>query len=398
MNCLVLYNNSYPKGMAMANRLKLYAEAVALEGHKFVVLPKLSNGSITPETKFENHFYYTINTNSIFDRIPFFNRFFGWYSFLLYLIHLGKKKNEYDVYWSIGFSWLEVILFKVVLKTTNKPLIVELNEFPNSVIASRLQFNFINNIKRFLLVHLAYPKLDGFVVISEKLHEFADKYKSAKAKIIKIPILVDVNKFDLSDNTIEKRFEQFIIFHAGTLTEEKDGIFEVFEAIGKVVSTKFPQLKFVLSNKTTLPHVINGIDKIIEKYNMKDNIVFHNYLTNEEIHNYLKTCSLVIINKPDTLRNSYNFSTKLGECMGFGIPIITTPVGEANKYLKDNVNVYIINSTNVEQIVSRIIDVFENKSKSIEMGNNAYQTSKDFFDYTNYGNKLVSFFKSLNEV
>lgn len=396
MKLLILFDNSYPEGMAMANRLKLYAKAlVSVDVHVTILAGKSNTDPQYKQKEFEGHYYYNIKSFHSLKRIPILNKLFYWINKLPLYSHLFKNICKYDVVWSIGYSWFSILIFSIICKINRKKIIIELNELPHSIIASRLQSNFTNGIKRSLLFHVSYPRIDGFVVISKKLELLATNYKNKKAKILKIPILIDTSQFKKEENLVSSRFTSPYIFHAGTLTEEKDGILQVFEAFAQVASKQYPQLKFILSNKITLPNVINKINKIIFDYNVNENIIFNNHIKQEVLDLHLKSCSLVIINKPQNHRNEYNFSTKLGECMNYGIPIITTPVGEAMEYLKDRENAHIVNSTDVNEITKRIIEILENPSNAIKLGNSARITAISEFDYRLYSMKLRNFLENL---
>ncbi|MFY8019573.1 MAG: glycosyltransferase, partial [Bacteroidia bacterium] len=105
--------------------------------------------------------------------------------------------------------------------------------------------------------------------------------------------------------------------------------------------------------------------------------------------------TLVIINKPDNKRNSYNFATKLGEYMSYGIPIISTPVGEAAKYFEDRKNAHVVNSTDVDALVERISEILDNPTAAVELGNMGRKTATENFDFRLYSKELINFFSSL---
>jgi glycosyltransferase involved in cell wall biosynthesis len=118
-------------------------------------------------------------------------------------------------------------------------------------------------------------------------------------------------------------------------------------------------------------------------------------MDNEEYHWHLKNCSFVIINKPNNLRNSYNFATKLGEYMSYGSPIITTTVGESKQYLIDGENAYCLKDDSVECIIEKINELLGNQSRAIEIGIKSYETAISNFHYQKYALKLSNFLENL---
>jgi glycosyltransferase involved in cell wall biosynthesis len=133
----------------------------------------------------------------------------------------------------------------------------------------------------------------------------------------------------------------------------------------------------------------------MDKYGIKENVIFHNHLSKEQMDENLRRCTLVIINKPDNKRNSYNFATKLGEYMSYGIPIISSDVGDSKLYLQDGVNSLIVPSTDVDGLVEKIGYILDNPDEAIRIGNNGRATAVRSFDYLLYSSSLRQFFRDL---
>ena len=93
--------------------------------------------------------------------------------------------------------------------------------------------------------------------------ELANRYKKARAQVLKIPIMVDFEKYFLPDRSSEAQVPY--IFHSGTLLEQKDGILGIVEAFG-IASQKTPfPIKFISTgNKDQSPHKV-AINKLIKK-------------------------------------------------------------------------------------------------------------------------------------
>ena len=176
-----------------------------------------------------------------------------------------------------------------------------------------------------------------------------------------------------------------MIFHAGTLTLEKDGIVTVFEAIGLAMQKSEKNIRFVLSNYRTLPKIKHQIEAILDKYGMREKVVFNDFMKKADLEDTFRSSSLVIINKPDNYRNRYNFSTKLGECMSYALPIISTTVGESEQYLEDSKNCLVIHSSdNAEELCDHILKILSNTDLAQSLGIKAKNTADKYFRYSNY--------------
>ena len=378
--------------MAMANRLSCYAKAMQSDLDYFTVA---SEGQKRNGQEFQqiltSHDCWHWRAKNQFDDLPIIKDIVSsWMRWKLYR-HILRSR-DIDVVFTAGYRWPQMLLFAIIAHVSGKKYCIELNEFPHSIKASRMDTEGLRRIKRWLTLRLAFPNIDGFIAISENLNELALKYASSRANVIKIPILTD---YFLEDNRKMNSEEPFI-FHAGTLTREKDGIIQVFEGFGKAVQGLNVKLNFELSNYDTLPDVKTQIESIIDEYNIREQVIFHNHLSEIELAEKFQACSMVIINKPDNFRNRYNFSTKLGECMSYGLPIITTSTGESDNYLIDGSNCIVIrDSQSSDEIMKYIARLNSNSQLAESLGRNARETAIRNFGYENYATPLSEFFKEL---
>lgn len=91
-------------------------------------------------------------------------------------------------------------------------------------------------------------------------------------------------------------------------------------------------------------------------------------VSNEEIVALQEYASLSIVYKSDNLQTRNCFPTKLGEMLYAGVPVITTPVGDANLYLKDKVNAFIVKEGDIDELANAISLAFENPKLCREIG------------------------------
>ena len=238
---------------------------------------------------------------------------------------------------------------------------------------------------------LIFPHCDGVIAISDALADYARKYCRKDAEIVKIPILVDYDKYNLeSKEGIESREADIqYIFHSGALTEPKDGILGMIEAFGMACSKVEGQLRFVCTGRKEKSPCAREIDALIAKYNLQDKVVFTGYLSDEQLKDYLRRATLVIINKYPNQRNTYCFSTKLGEYMAAGKAIIITEVGEAMNWLTPGKDAMIISPCDKEALAEAIVSLTADKALRRSLGENARQTCKHSFDYRVWGRTMV---------
>ena len=392
VNILCLYKGSYPNGQAMANRLRNYAKAVSSENCVFTVASegqKVKRAS--EELLFEGHKVFHWRKKSTWDKLPLIRDISAWFH-RIKLFKYVVTQGEYDVLFSCGYRWPEMIMMLFLAKVTRKKYVIELNELPHSIMARRTDTTFSNALKRFITLRCVFPFVDGFICISKELEALLEPIVSVSCKVIRVPILTDVPTIPSNPSRLNSDF----IFHAGTLTNFKDGIETVFEAYGKAVRENGLTLRYEFSNFNTLPAIKNKIRTIINRYDLQDLVTFHNYLSADELHQKLESCYMVVINKPNNIRNKYNFSTKLGECMGYGIPIITTAYGDSAMFLKNHNNALIIeDSSDSDQIAVLMHTLHSDKELAKQIGIEARKTAEKEFHYSNFSKPLQDYFLAL---
>ena len=248
-------------------------------------------------------------------------------------------------------------------------------------------------VNRRRILEQQFKKYDGILSISQNLTELAKQYTRTECKIFQLPILVEYEKYALED--LSDMAEVPYIFHSGSLTEQKDGILGMIEAFG--IATKlldFP-IRFISTGKKEDSAFSIQIDKLVKKYSLDDKLLFTGFVSDDVLKNYLQQASIVIINKYPTQQNHYCFSTKLGEYMAAGKPVIITNVGEAMNWLTDHKDALVVKSQDTKAMSNAIVELFADSNQRIRLGNNARITCQHAFDYRVYASPLKDFFSKL---
>jgi len=89
---------------------------------------------------------------------------------------------------------------------------------------------------------------------------------------------------------------------------------------------------------------------------------------------------LIIFNEYNNQLNRYCFSTKLSEYPSFSRPVNTTTIGEANNYLKDGVNAFIVEPHKPELIADKIVYAFSHPDETEKMGKEGHKLTEKEFD------------------
>jgi hypothetical protein len=138
----------------------------------------------------------------------------AWHTFLM-----GRK----NTWWSSGLRWIFEFGFPFISGLRQKTAVLEINELP---FIGRADSRW-KAAKRWLFLQLIVPQYQGFICISSNLSQLILQHKKKRAQVVQIPILIDPNKtFEAANATAAKSY----LVHAGSLSEEKDGISGVLSA------------------------------------------------------------------------------------------------------------------------------------------------------------------------
>jgi glycosyltransferase involved in cell wall biosynthesis len=390
MRVLFLFNGVYPEGMAMSNRLHLYAKGLLANGVQVDVFIPSNKRSYT------SGFYEGIKFSTIKNPIIFQNYFLHQINSVFAAFYYAKycfyKAKNYDVFFISGFGWFSALLMIVSTHLGGSRIVIEMNENPYAPEGGRLDPVWIRRTRRQLSLHSSFKFVDGFIAISESLEKLIQKHKRKSAKIIKIPILID-NKSELKISSKDQKHP--FILHAGALSETKDGVIAMFEAFSKACKQLKVPLRFILTIKVMQPGLLQKIESTINTNGLKDRVIFKGQLSKKELDDLRNSCTLAIINKPSNWQNDYNFPTKLGELMLAGIPVIASSTGEMGKYLKDNETAFIVPPNDIDAIAEKIILIVNNPDIANRVGQNGKKFALEKFNFLNYSDKLTAFFKSV---
>lgn len=378
------------------NRIINYTKALALEN----INVHLVSSKYEYSSKFKN-IPYQSNVTFYTGQKKNFKSTYADFHFRRYLKFIklvyrnfSKKKNKNFLLYNSSFSSVITPLFYLLLIKREK-VFIEKNEL-RTAISINLQFFGSGIITRIIwLLFKVYRILtgiltdtltvffSGIIVIStriEKLFSFLNK------RIIRIPILVDKN--DILPSVHEDR-TRFKIGYFGWIGEKKDGVFSLISVIEKI-SIIYPQIELHLyGNGTTKSR------KKIKKISNNRNIFYHGSISPEEVKKNLPLFNLLALTRPKNLQTMYGFSTKLGEYLISGVPVLLTDISDNCLYLKDRKNSYVVSVSrkiNKIELATKLKEIILNDTNNLlSIGKKGRETAIKFFNYDLYSKDLAQF-------
>lgn len=250
---------------------------------------------------------------------------------------------------------------------------------------------FIDRFTRSLSIriseYIVAPKIKKKIVISRTLKRF---YR--RDDCLLLPTLVD-----LSDSVWEKdEFEpndQIVIVYAGW-PANRDDLRMLVEVVDKLPKKDKERILLKIytydTDRSVLRRLIPDLDRI-EREN-RGIIQFLGEVTREEVIGELKKANFAYLLRKNKLSNNAGFSTKIGESLASGVPMLANCTSDIGYYIKDGFNGILINDMSkaaVKSSLERILGLSDDELAAMKI--NAYKTAVKYFDYRRYKERMKEF-------
>lgn len=391
---IFVINNTYPNGHASSTRLRQYGKGLVAQGVEVSIImpqPRVSHTqpNINPEGSGTdlNGVRYRCMTGSqqrsknilIRQFLDFWGKLYTWL-FLFFRL----KHTDFVVIYEGKSLWQRMVICCCKLRGIKVGL--ELNEIP--LVAEGDTESAQQNRTKYYKTIL--PHFDFALCISQALINLVKEHGSATSTI-KVPILCESE----TTHHFPINLQQPYIFHSGSLSEQKDGICGMMRAFGIAASqTKQPIYLYLTGKLENSPHA-DELSTIIREYAIEDRVHFLGFLNTDILRAYQSRCFCAIINKYDTLQNAYCFPTKLSEYLLFSRPVITTTIGEANAFLQDGINAFIVPPHKPELIAEKIVYVLDHQDEAKKIGQRGYLLTQKEFNCEYNAQRILNFLHSL---
>ncbi len=342
---------------------------------------------------------------SINDQERKFSRFPNFFLLLSYLQKLLALLSDFDgdkifFLYPTFISSMDYAVLVYSKLFSNMKVYCEINELRRTNIYQNVHANNIKNglgkllyfsrIVKFRVNEFLTKYFDGLICISTSLQEYFGKYNS---NILRIPILTsDLNNSKPAPPQF-KFGDTFKMCFTGFLSVEKEG-FDIFYRALEQLNAAYPKFELHLYGYGTKSDMRILVNEMPEKMNFRDKIIYHGFVEQEQIQNELKKYDLLILPRNSNPQTEYGFSTKLGEYLSSGVPVLLTAVSDNKMYLKDGENGFIVEPGSDTAFSNKMHYIINHYSEIVpQLILNAVKTVNANFYYGNYSNTLHEFIK-----
>lgn len=391
-------NASFPFGMAAAKRRLCYAKGLIAEGHEIDVVICQKCFELTSNDGFpEVGVYKGINYKYVCGKFKHSkkNKIMRGLDYLIIdylrsffyaLKHIHRKEIVYAYYYPIFLQ----ILILLAAKIKGAKVVKEICEHPSALGNVNSKWH---KFCKWFEYKFVMPHYDGFIAISRDLNKFVETYKSKKAKSIIIPILVEDPFCDKDIRNLKNEYDVPYIIHTGTMLEQKDSISKILHAFARLKKETNTNCKLVFTGPQATEKC--SYLPMIKKLGIEKDVDLLGLVSTERVAALQHFATMTIIYKSDNLQTRNCFPTKLGEMLISEIPVITTTVGDANLYLKDGINAFIINPNDENKLVQKMIYILNNPMESKKIGELGKKVAEVSFNPIVQGKRLSEFYRML---
>jgi glycosyltransferase involved in cell wall biosynthesis len=223
-----------------------------------------------------------------------------------------------------------------------------------------------------------YNLADYISVPSQYVKESFIKFGIKESKIITVPYGVDLKEFSLIKN--RKRIDnKFRIICTGTVSIRKGSHYLLWA---------FQNLKLANSELIFVGDIGQDFSKFIKEYSNIKNIKFIKKQKQETLKYYYNDSDLFVICSIEE-----GLAMVQAQAMACGLPVICTTNTGGSEIVDDGVNGYVIPIRNVEILMYKIKDLYQNRDKLNEMGKCAYVKANKQLSWKKYGDRMIDMYR-----
>ncbi|HQK68841.1 MAG TPA: glycosyltransferase [Bacteroidales bacterium] len=388
-NILIVTSEAFPYGMAGTARITSLSKGFISNGIHTQILSMYKYDEIddTVENPVEGE-YEGIRFKNIFctaRKSPYkikriFDEYFKFILIFVICLRIVKKRTLIFYY---SWEFLPAISLKIVSRIKHTRLIKEETEHP-SVRVSGKSF-----ITRYLFLRFHYNVFDSLFVITQNLANYFKDERGYKKPIYILPMIVDVDLFQKENVSKNNN----IVF-SGVLDDQKEGVDLIIKGFSMVVA-KYPDFCLQLYGKAHSEIQIKKYLNLINELNLNGKVNLYGYRTHNDMIKILHEARILIFARPASIQANYGFSTKLGEYLATGNPVIATETGETGKFLIDGFNIFFC-KPNENSIAEKIFEIINNYEYALNVGAKGKICVFDNFNNKNETRKAINYLEQMN--
>jgi glycosyltransferase involved in cell wall biosynthesis len=269
------------------------------------------------------------------------------------------------------------------LRALGVPLVIEFNELPG-------EMSWLPRPISRRLSHLS--GMTGAVTISRWLTDWTTAEATRigrRVAVIDVPIVVDIAEQAPSRN-------------AG---EPPTFVYSASPGYGRTVTHIVRALKIVWQKHPRCRLAITGmkpeaVADLIGREGLQDEldtglIVNLGYVDRRRLLELYGEAAALLVPLFDDPRSRARFPTKIGEYLASARPVVTTSVGEVERYLHDGQTAFVAQTGDVQAFAAKLVAVLDDPAAAAAIGAAGRRLAEERFQYSLQGPRLRTFLASI---
>ncbi len=267
------------------------------------------------------------------------------------------------------------------LRRRGVPVVVELNEIPGETAW----------MPRRLARHFSHlDSASGVVAISSWLVGWSAAEAARigrRVHVVEIPIVVDV------DEGAARPYPQGSpSFLYSASSDYGFAVAFILRAM-RVVWERYPDCEFVVTGMR--PQIVADLVRREGVAGSADRVRAVGYVERERLVELYAGSSALLIPLFDNLRSRARFPTKIGEYLAAGRPVVTTAVGEVERFFHDRESAYISAPEDPAAFARSLIEIVEDPGHAEQVGAAGRELAETRFEYLSHGPALRALLDAL---
>ena len=158
------------------------------------------------------------------------------------------------------------------------------------------------------------------------------------------------------------------------------------------VNEKHPNIHLVLGGFGSEKEK-EKIKDLIRNLDIEQNVLLLEYLPRNEIIRYLTNSKILVMVRGNDMESQASFPSKLAEYLCTSIPVIAVNVGEISRYLTDNMNSFLIEPDNIDQLIKKCDFILDNYAYALKIAEQGKELTSNIFNYNFQTKRMINFLK-----
>jgi len=392
------YVFGFPNGNGASARISQYARGLAAHGCNVNILclkpTELPDGSgLNRAAKGEYNgvsFEYTSRT-SIYSKVAiirYLQNIIGVIGAFRTVHQLRKNRKIHVILYYGTDSLFYTISLWLLARLHGACFVGENTEAPFVYSNSKFSTSF----KKWLVTRFAHKLFDGFVVISTYLEKLFGESLRKNAPVLRLPVLVDTSLFKSPGPAVFSSTKYII--YCGNLSHEGE-IDTLLDAWSRM-KFEFPEWKLRIIGDNSSPAIHDPILSRVNELDIEEYVEFTGLVPRDQLIELLLSGDVMVLPRSSGLFSEAGLPNKLGEYLATGKPVITTNIGDINLYLRDCVDVFLVQPDDIRAFVDKMRYVLNHPNEAGRVGGNGLLAAQQYFDTITNCKRLIDFIQNLN--